>query len=529
MSAPTPGTGSTSFEDMSHEQMLAWLDQANSGTVRSAADRLTAAAKEIRKIGEELKVRPQHVDWKGEGADVFRTWAGDLANSTLRLGDFSDDAAKWLGQASNAIAHAQASIPRDPKTARADLNAATPVHNAPDATPATTKSATELAAFAAAKEKIRREAASQMLKLGQSYRLSATQLEGLERPVFPPPPKAVQPPDARGRGSQSGIARPDGGGSRILVRSDPVSGSPVQEPAGHFGAAEFQGPKPTSHDGVVSGHTLSATTVDPPVRMGVDSLSAPPQVPSTAAGSGDGVSGIGQPPSTVTTPPGGAMPVFRGDTHTGTAMPGRTVAGGGASGSARPEGTVAKHAGPARSTSAGRSAAAPGQGTAVPSPGRTDGRSGNGVVGGRPTTPSTGRSAGAIPRGTVVGAENAAARGPVGSTAAGVRGAGVAGNGGAPSVGGRAVSPRGGVVGGTPQQPGRVSSSPCGVGGTGGSVGAGGAVRDGVSGGTPSTGRLGTDRGGAAAPRGSRSRTDREAEDRRLREKRRRTEQPTTD
>lgn len=76
MSAVAPGTGSTPFEDMSHEQMLAWLVQANPGTVRFAADRLTAAAEEIRRIGEELKVRPQHVEWKGEGADAFRTWAG---------------------------------------------------------------------------------------------------------------------------------------------------------------------------------------------------------------------------------------------------------------------------------------------------------------------------------------------------------------------------------------------------------------------------------------------------------------------
>ncbi len=73
--------------------MLAWLDQANAGTVQAAATRLTAAAKEIRKIAEELKVRPQWVEWKGEGADAFRAWTGDLANSTLRLGDFSADSA----------------------------------------------------------------------------------------------------------------------------------------------------------------------------------------------------------------------------------------------------------------------------------------------------------------------------------------------------------------------------------------------------------------------------------------------------
>ena len=59
--------GGTPFEGMSHEAMLAWLDQANSGTVQGAADRLAAAAKEIRKIAEDLKVRPQWVEWKGGG------------------------------------------------------------------------------------------------------------------------------------------------------------------------------------------------------------------------------------------------------------------------------------------------------------------------------------------------------------------------------------------------------------------------------------------------------------------------------
>lgn len=100
------------FDGMSHERMLQWLDQANSGTVQSAADRLATVAEEIHKIADELKIRPQWVEWKGEGADAFRAWTADLANSTLRLGDFSESSAKWLAQASDAIARAQAAIPR---------------------------------------------------------------------------------------------------------------------------------------------------------------------------------------------------------------------------------------------------------------------------------------------------------------------------------------------------------------------------------------------------------------------------------
>ena len=543
------GPSATAFEGMSHEQMLAWLDQANSGTVQSAADRLTAAAKEIRKIGEELKVRPQHVEWKGEGADAFRGWAADLANSTLRLGDFSDDAAKWLGQASNAIAHAQASIPRDTNSARANLDAATLAHTDPDAPSAHTKSASELAAVAANKEKARQEAASQMLKLGQSYRLSATQLEGLERPTFPPPPKAVQPPDARGRGSQSGMARPGDGDSRTSatsVRSESAARSLAQEPVGRSAVADIpadlHAPKPASHDAAVSVHVPSATTIDSPVRMSVDSVGTLPHVPNPGAGTSDGPSGMGQSSGPVQPPPGGVTPAWGGNTGNpvSSAVRGRAV-----SGSARSEGVVGRPTTTARPTVNGRSASMPGQGAPVPNSGRASGSSASGVVGGRPTATPTGRPARAIPRGTVVGAENPTGpgpgpgpgpgRGPVGSTAGS----------------GRAVSPNRGVMGSTPQQPGRVPFSRPGAGGPGGTVASGAAVRDGVTGGTPSAGRPGADRGNVAARRptqsmpsassstpsstsstpstragGSGARSDRAAEERQRREKRRRTETP---
>ncbi|MEK8143497.1 hypothetical protein NKH18_19530 [Streptomyces sp. M10(2022)] len=102
----------TPFDGMSHEEMLAWLDASNSGAIQGASDRLVSAAKEIRKIAEELKVRPQTVEWKGDGADAFRTWSADLANATLRLGAYSEGASKWLAQASDSLATAQAAIPR---------------------------------------------------------------------------------------------------------------------------------------------------------------------------------------------------------------------------------------------------------------------------------------------------------------------------------------------------------------------------------------------------------------------------------
>ncbi|MEU0299558.1 hypothetical protein ABZ252_08835 [Streptomyces sp. NPDC006175] len=117
---------------MTHETMLAWLDMANSGAIQGASDRLLSAAKEIRTVANELKGRPQTVEWKGEGADAFRTWSDD-----------------------------------------------------PDASAVAQKSAETLLA---AKEASRQEAAAEMRKLAQSYALSASQLDGLEsgRRATPP-------------------------------------------------------------------------------------------------------------------------------------------------------------------------------------------------------------------------------------------------------------------------------------------------------------------------------------------------------
>lgn len=205
------GSGGTQFSGLTHEQMLEWLDQANSGEVQAAAGRLASAAKEIHKIADDLKIRPQWVSWKGEGADAFRGWAADLANATVRLGDFSQDSSKWMGQAATAIGTAQASIPRDMPSAKANLDAAHAAHNDPDAQAVASKSSSELAALKADREKVRLEAAAEMTKLGQAYSLSSSQMDSLDRPKFPPPPTAIQDPDIDR--SSTDVARPGTGGA----------------------------------------------------------------------------------------------------------------------------------------------------------------------------------------------------------------------------------------------------------------------------------------------------------------------------
>jgi uncharacterized protein YukE len=178
------GGGGDLFDNMTHEQMLQWLDQADGDMIKGAADKLSAAAKTIHDIAHDLKTRPQYVSWKGDGADAFRAWGNDVANATLRLGDFSAGSSQWLARASEAVAGAKAAIPEAP--ASAGPGSVGKTGNATTKPP-------DAATLAAHKEALRQEAATQMRKLGQSYQLSATQMDGLERPVFPPVPDAVAP------------------------------------------------------------------------------------------------------------------------------------------------------------------------------------------------------------------------------------------------------------------------------------------------------------------------------------------------
>ncbi|WP_326603990.1 WXG100 family type VII secretion target [Streptomyces sp. NBC_01800] len=427
------GSG-TPFESMSHEEMLAWLDQANSGAIQGAADRLVSAATEIRKIAEDLKVRPQWVEWKGEGADAFRTWSADLANSTLRLGDYSEGASKWLSQASNAIASAQAAIPRTQAGAQANLDAVLAARNDPDASAVAQKSAETLIAT---QEANRQEAAAQMRKLAQTYSLSASQMDGLEKPAFPPPPQAIVPPRERRRlGDESGYIGGESGGGHAAT-------------AGYVAAAQGQGAGSSDAVAAASGHVevpAAGAPVARPVGMGIDGIAVLPDVSSVPAVTPSGLPSGGRPDSGLPST-GDAVPRAFGG---GPVMPPGVSGGGRMTGVARPS-VPGAGSGPLGAGVIGRP------------PG------GSGITGGRAVPQTSGRPAGGIPRGTVIGGEGAQGRAPMGRAVGMGAGSGI-GTGTGPSgmSGGRRLAGEtGGTVGGRPQQPGRSSARPFTPGGTG--------------------------------------------------------------
>jgi uncharacterized protein YukE len=477
------GGKKTTFDGMTHEQMLAWLDAADAGSVQAAADKLAAAAKEIHSIAEELKIRPQWVTWKGQGADSFRDWAGQLANSTLELGDYSQESSKWLGHAAQAIGKAKTSVPRD-KGVDANIDAARTAHNDPDSHTILSKNLA-----------VRQQAADEMEKLGQAYSLSETQLDGkkLKPPKFPPPPTDIQDPERKtidgggdwGRqGASGGQEATASGASRTAYAGD-----------GHSAGPAASG---TSHVSHVAEPVQSVPgAVEPPTRMDVDSVDTlpPPQAPTQATGHAP----VNPPASGPATPTPGTLPPAYGSGRTGpfgTRGGGPPLAGragappvANGSGSTRP-GPQSATGRP--STGMRGPTTTPGQSATGRATGTGQGRvPTNGVSGGRPQ-PATGKPTPRIPRGTVMGGEgNTGNRGAAGGrsqTSQGPVGSRPGPTGGRPGVIGE--SPRGagsgrraagitgengGIVGGRPQQQGRASARAFSSGGSGLVRGQGGA------------------------------------------------------
>ncbi|MFD7527576.1 WXG100 family type VII secretion target [Streptomyces sp. NPDC059849] len=431
----------TDFDKKTHEQMLEWLDRANSGEMQAASDRLAKAASEISKVAEDLKIRPQWVEWKGQGADAFRTWSADLANATLRLGDYSEGVSKWLGEASNAIALAQASIPRTEAGALANLEAAHAARNDPDASDVARKSAETLIESG---KRNRDEAAAQMRRLSQAYTFSSSQMTSLEKPVFPTLPKAIslQGADMRG-GRQNGELSPG---------PAPASASSGAVPPGVSGHRAEVTADVTAPDGSVTTtpYTMSPS-VSGSVDMGIDGVAALPET-LPAPVTNPVVPPTGPRPDSLPLPTPGMIPPVP---PISPSAPHSTSGGGRTTGLPRP------------------SVSAPGATPPGPGPvGRAPGP--NGITGGRVVPPETGHSAVGIPRGTVIGNENPRGTAPMGRAPG--MGGGI-GSGASPITGSsrRLAGEPGGVMG-SRQQQGRGSAHPFTAGGSG-------LVRGGASGG----------------------------------------------
>lgn len=469
------GGGKTPFESMSHEDMLAWLDQADANTVIIAAAKLLRVGAEIKKVGEELKTRPQWVSWKGEGADSFRTWSADLANATLRLADYSEGASKWLQEAAGTIASVQASIPRDTsygqstlKTAQANLEAARSTPKDPDSASVARDSTRDIQTVLAKREAERLEAARQMKKLGESYTLSAQQMDGLEKPKFPPPPNAVMP-DKGKREELQGLTRDGavGGAAPGSSTNGQASG-----PTGSGDGASRSARTPETSASASGTQPVGATRPHPPTGVEIDSVATLPPAPAAPSGPASGPpSPTGRPEGNPAIPPSMVPPA--------------------AGGAQRPTGPSV---GTGRPSPGFRPPVAPGQGPIGAAPSTQRPTAGGGITGGRPVSPSPGRATGGIPRGTVIGGEGIYGRGPAGQpVGTGRPGAAQGGMGGSRPIAGQPE----GIIGGRPQTPGSVNARPISAGGSATARG----TAPSAPGGGPGTRRFASETGGIVGGR----------------------------
>ncbi|MET9606036.1 hypothetical protein ABZZ17_13330 [Streptomyces sp. NPDC006512] len=385
----------TDFEGRTHGQLLAMIATLDPETVKARATQLTHAAATIGEIGEGLK-KHRVEGWEGEAAQAFRDWASRAGNATLRLSEYGAEGARWLTEAAQTMVEVRANTPAYDTTAAANLASARAFPNDPDAHETGLRAHTKLTDD-------HERAIQQLTKLAQSYELSATQLTRAEIPTFPPPPGVFVPPE---RDTISDRARPGGGSAHESYSASsayPASGSGAGRSA-EMGAVS----------GSLSSHGVSLSRMTEPTSplpsalgretgMVLDHVATlPDRTTLPTAHAAGGTEGIGATPLTL--PP--------------------SVGLAGSSGGALP-GVTPSSTGGTRAGTVG--------GTSSPSPRDT------GIVGGRPISPST--SSGAIPRGTVIGADATHA---VGRGIGGV--SGPSGTPGGPS-GRRLAMESGGVVG----------------------------------------------------------------------------------
>ncbi|MFF0060715.1 WXG100 family type VII secretion target [Streptomyces sp. NPDC005279] len=429
-----PAPQETDFHSMSHEELLELIEGTNAETAAELARKLSSAATKITHIGDGLRTHMTRVVWKGEGGTAFENWGHQAAMATLELGKYSENASSWLQEVATAIAHAKSAVPKVDGSletkAKESGDLAQLARRTGEPPSVASKYNKEHATALQEMERRRLEAAHELQKLGQTYTQSAQQIMSLQPPQFPPPPgEFVPPPTAKVYDTEYV------GESGTRVGTGRSTADTHVSPPGHEDTTRPKVLAPAD-----SGHTaLPDRSVDMEID-GVATLpppvSTPPPVTPGLAPPPSGHEGPGVPPI------GMIPPAFGGSK---TAMPSATA--------------------PGKLFPGARSTGVPGQA------GINSRMPREGIVGGRPVPPNTGRPTGGIPRGTVIGNEGTTnARGPMGrGGTAGMHGGGPMGGASQSGISGgrRLASEAGGVVGGRPQQPGKNSARPFTPGGSG--------------------------------------------------------------
>ncbi|MER7754830.1 hypothetical protein [Kitasatospora sp. NPDC097643] len=464
----------TNFEGFDHDKLRKLVADTDPSTVLSRGTHLQSAGRVLKELSEALKSHIGSVQWEGPAADSFKSWAGNLQQSALILGDYSTTAGDAMHLAGEALSTAKAAVPEAPHTEIAMVNrhkAQSPFVNVPQLAVGQTVDAymktvnpkwvtgPEAAAAEAKVQQEHQEAVLQMEKLAQAYSAATTQLNGLAPDVaLPGTPGATNQNDSEAASRGGGEGGSSYGGS---ARSGRVSGGSTggsYSPSGggfvsggsvpiHQPGSGPQGPSGPGHTDPIPPHGGGGQVPPPPHDPG---SSTPPSLPSDPINRpGTGLDSL----PTVPTLPG----------PTGSTGP----LGPGGSGSLPPDalGGLSGYQGGPGSGPGGYPGGIPGGGPvggfpggSVParSGGSVPGKSGGSFPGRTPinggSVPGKGGTSG-LPSGTVFGAREAqagrggTANGMGGMHPGGMGGHGVGGSGG--STRGRGLtSTSGGTVGG---------------------------------------------------------------------------------
>ncbi|MEU7502310.1 hypothetical protein AB0B52_35740 [Streptomyces griseofuscus] len=442
LNKPGGGCQVSDFEGHQLNDMVDMVKSANHEHLENAANGLWDARDAIWSAADELLEHIGRVDWHGEAATAFHSWAGDLVNHSYELGFYADNVATQVSAASMGLASVSSSMP--------------PRDNRPKIFSVAEQAKLDPGGIQAqAVENHRQEAITQMNRLASYYAVSEENLRGLEEPKFGKMPDMGVP-----RAHSAPVTEGGTGGGQTSLSHTPETGKThdysVAVPARPGAVGSDSGTKlhhvvlppeqhvhvdPTQHVGtnIDSVNTLPPDTVKPTV----------PVAPPTAPGPGGGGEGPITPFPTGPMVPNVGMPVPRGGTggvrgpvgtsrmtvppveepEVGTGagrgpisgvrqpvVPGQAGARGPASPMGRtpmgqsPTGKAPMGRGPVGRSIVGgtpRTGGVPGE--RVGESGPTGAARSGGVIGGRPTTPSAkGVNGSRVPRGKVIGGEPAA-------------------------------------------------------------------------------------------------------------------------
>ncbi|MGW2874782.1 hypothetical protein ACWDBP_00470 [Streptomyces sp. NPDC001233] len=306
--------GRTNFENHQLNDMKDMVDSASPEHLEDAGKALWEARDAIHTAAEELSGHIARIDWHGEAATAFHTWAGNLVTNAYALGDYADNVGTHITAASTGLVSVRKSMP--PRDTRL-----TPmgVHDFPMVTQVAGNKDYQAAVTV---EKHRQEAINQMNRLASYYAVTEESLRGEQAPTFGKMPdmgvpQAIAKTKFRGGGDETAPS-----GAPEVGNTEQVRHHSVAAPAGP-GAGHTPDPVKKLHDVVIAPDRHVHTDPSQPVGTDIDSVNTlppdtvkptPPVIPPTAPAPGGSGGGPIPPVPVGPMPPTARMPVGLGGT-----------------------------------------------------------------------------------------------------------------------------------------------------------------------------------------------------------------------